>query len=121
MLLAHVDGVGDGQVVGDALAPVGLVALLGCQPVVEGCQAGRLERGAGQDAVAQDEACSGRKATQRVTCANNEEGLSQIEDSCQPVDPRRLDCTISACPGGYVWNPKGGLVRATSTCTSWFH
>ena len=66
--LAHVDGVGDGQVVGDPALPELLVALLRGQAVVEGGQPGGLEGGAGRDAVAQDEAGRRREAAQAVPC-----------------------------------------------------
>lgn len=94
MALAHVDGVGDGQVVGDARMPVLFISLLGRQPVVEGGQPGALKRRAAQDVVAQDQAAGGRKAAQRVPCRSNhpchyqfnaqaalaERGLSRIAD-----------------------------------------
>ncbi len=67
--LAHVDGVGDGQVVRDARAPELLVALLRGQPVVERGQPGALEGRARQDVVAQDQTRRRRKAPQRVPCA----------------------------------------------------
>ena len=86
VLLAHVDGIGDSQIVGDAVPPVVLPSLLGCQPVVEGCEARALKGCAREDAVAEDQTCGSRKPSQRMTCATSyQHGISLDPDI--PVGP----------------------------------
>ncbi len=68
VLLAHVDGIGDGQIVCDAVSPIVIIALLGRQSVVEGGQPRALKSCACEDPVTQNQAGRSCKASQRVTC-----------------------------------------------------
>ena len=66
--LAHVDGVGDGQVGGHALAPEARPAAARGRAVIKCGQPGRLKRDRAVDAVAQHRAADRREAAQRVAC-----------------------------------------------------
>ena len=66
--LAHVDGVGDGQVGRHALAPERRPAAARGRAVVEGGEPGRLKCDRAVDAVTQHRAADRREAAQRVAC-----------------------------------------------------
>lgn len=103
MLLAHVDGIRDGQVAGDAVSPVVLVTLLRCQPVVEGGQARALESCAREDPVAENQACGSRKSTQRMTCATSQHRImsqSFIGSRLQNPDGNSFYYTSGAAESG---------------------
>ena len=74
VMLTHVDGVGDGQVVDDAVFPKGFVPSLPCQPVVEGGQPWALEGHTSQDLGAQDGGGDGCEAPQGVPCPPQVQG-----------------------------------------------
>lgn len=68
MTLAHVDGVGYGQIVDHASLPVSVITLLPCQLVVEGRQPRALKCNALQNGIAEDGAGNGCEAPKRVAC-----------------------------------------------------